>query len=91
MKTHKYIFKYWAIFFSLLLMFQSCSSAKNQSEPGNNSILESKQSSKKIKYYNAWVTKTNTKKVKGILYSADLNEIVLAKNTNFIESEFTHY
>lgn len=82
MKTFKRFLKNSSFLLVLLIMLQSCSIYKQTVETDSGSQV------KKIKLYNTWVFKTDKSKVKGILYSADLEGITLTKDTRFKEVDF---
>jgi hypothetical protein len=77
-KQNKYLFFHLL----LLIVLQSCSTYKHTFETDSGTEV------KKIKLFNVWVFKTDQSKIKGLLYSADLDGITLAKDKKFNKADF---
>lgn len=82
MKTLKKQFKYLSFIILILTTLQSCSTYKQTFETDSGTEV------KKIKLYNVWVFKTDQTKVKGLLYSTDIDGITLAKDKKLNKGDF---
>ena len=82
MKTNQMRLNTILVCFTFLILFQSCTSYKHTIQTDSGTEV------KRIKLFNAWVFKNDNTVIKGMLYSADLNGITLAKNNTFTESDF---
>ena len=82
MKTTQLKPHFFLLLLTALILFQSCSTYKQTVETTSGTQV------KKVKLFNAWVFLTDKSKVKGIIYSADLEGIILANDKNFNEADF---